>query len=203
MKTFFGLLLLAAVLGLLFWFWPTTDEWLTYQNETYDFQLTYPPDWRIWEGELVGVPVISVIPPATASSSLPLSHHSNFTQVSIFPAGVPTEGVFGETATSTVAFQPPLTQAWDYHLAAGQTWGTYANFQTPPSSWEPWGFLWGAVAVSDQETRCLGSRDQVLSATDCDLPRSPGARVVHFGQIDDASRQRVVQIMESFRFSDR
>src|SRR3989344_4494329 len=79
-----------------------TDAWSTYRNDVYGFEITYPSDWQIAEfPDDPAAPTFNIFPESVTEKP-PFIHHDDVTQVSIFPQGVPTEGIFGENVPSDV-----------------------------------------------------------------------------------------------------
>ena len=94
------------------------DDWVTYTNNQYDFTLSHPPDWEVAEFTSGLVLGINIYKPdvSTTTLSQPLIHHDNATFVGIFPDGIGTEGILGQTRNSSINFREDTTQAFDYVL---------------------------------------------------------------------------------------
>ena len=180
---------------------PAETQWLTYTNETYGFRLEYPSDWRVAEFSDGAFPAINVYKPETTEGlDLPLIHHSNATQVSVFPNGVPTEGIIGQSQPSTLTFKPGGALATDFVLADGSRWATYSRFNRAPAGWDQSGFVWGAVKLDDLTIDCLV--DGVELPTDqCAPPLPDGAVLLRHANVSRQDRADVERILSSLTFT--
>lgn len=180
---------------------PAEPQWLTYTNDTYGFRLEYPSDWRVAEFSDGAFPAVNVYKPETAAGlELPLIHHSNATQVSIFPSGVPTEGIIGQDQPSTLSFKPNGALAIDFVLADGSRWATYVRFDQAPASWNQSGFVWGSVKLDDLVINCLVNG--VEMATDqCAPPLPDGAELLRRATVSREDQGTVERILTSFTFT--
>ncbi|MEX0918129.1 MAG: hypothetical protein WDZ93_03160 [Candidatus Paceibacterota bacterium] len=178
-----------------------TTTWVTYENETYNFSLEHPSDWRINVSEdEPGTPKINVYPPETDTSTLPFTHHSEeVTHVSVFPHGIPTEGFFGEATESSVDLSVPVERASDFVLDDGIPFATIAFLNTDTNAWTESGFLFAHVRVADQKVICMREGEE-LPANACDPLM--GDTLVRSGSIDSARRAATVRILESFTFTE-
>ncbi len=175
------------------------NTWKTYTNETYRFSVQYPPDWAVFDGQGVDLtPKINIYKPGDASvSSPPYDHHStDIAQVSFFPMGVPTEGVFGASATSSIQ-GANIKSATDFLLGNGNPWGTMILFKNPPASWREYGFAWLSVPLADVQTTCTRNGTEIPE-TGCD-PLS-GDTIIRNGSIDENLRNTEREIFSTFRF---
>ncbi|OGY97859.1 MAG: hypothetical protein A2855_02180 [Candidatus Liptonbacteria bacterium RIFCSPHIGHO2_01_FULL_57_28] len=173
-------------------------DWVTYHSAKYGFEVRHPADWTVAVTEGVE-PKINIYKMGEMAKP-PFIHHNNVTQVSIFPKGVGTEGVDGETTTSTVKFAEPVEQATDFILSDGSRWATYVTFDKRPASWEPFGFVWASVQVNDPSSECVLD-GQVLPLNQCDLGDRPeGAKMVLGGTINKADRGIEEHILATLRF---
>src|SRR3989344_9530509 len=67
-----------------------TADWKVYKNEKYGLEIKHPPDWQIYASKnpYDYDDIINIY----KTGKPPFTHHSNVTQVSIFPKGLATEG---------------------------------------------------------------------------------------------------------------
>ncbi|MEX0919304.1 MAG: hypothetical protein WDZ64_00960 [Parcubacteria group bacterium] len=176
-----------------------TITWQTYTNEEFNFSLEYPSNWEIAEYPDHNVtPRFNLYPESNNTSGLPYTHHSgNIAHVSIFPQGVPTEGFFGESSTSSVDFQIETVGARDYILSSGARFATIANASSSPTSWNESGYVFSHVFIEELETECL-SEGEVVSQAECD-PLF-GDVIVRTGSVSQEDRATQVRILESLEF---
>lgn len=175
-----------------------TTTWVTYTNEAYGFEILHPQDWRVATSGHPAEPIINIYPQSETEQP-PFIHHNIATNVSIFPGGVPTEGIFGDSATSTVPFTEPVLAAIDFTLRDGSRWGTYAVFENPGVGWQEWGFIWARAPVSGLQELCVIG-EQEIPGNDCPIFDNPDARVVREGVIDERVRAIEIEMLKSFRF---
>lgn len=199
---------LAVVVGIAAYFFfagvpdkgrPAEVRWVTYTNEEFGFSIDYPENWQVLEFPDDDIAPRIHIVKAGETKTPPFTHYSDVTQVSIFPEGVPTEGVFGETIESGVSFGEETEMASDYVLEDGTPWVTFATFVRPPSSWQPWGFVWASVEVEDAEASCFRNGAE-LPADACDP--FVGDTIVRRGTVNREDRALQVRMLGSLRFLD-
>ncbi|MBX4198644.1 GerMN domain-containing protein [Candidatus Parcubacteria bacterium] len=174
------------------------NEWLTYSNEKYSFEIKYPKDWQVVVDDS-GEPKINIFK-KTETEKPPFIHHSNVTHVSIYPKGIGTEGVQGESAPSGLQFQETMKTATDFLLKDGATWATYANIDTKTTNWQPWGFLWAGLKVESRKTECIQPGKIPIQGA-CDLGvEFKNSKTVVSGTVNEADREIQEEILRSFRF---
>ncbi len=173
------------------------EGWRTYENTDFDFTLEYPPGWIVATGTIGLVPAVSVYPAADATGTPPFSQHSDATHVSVYPEGIPTEGVFGETQQSDVIVPVPGASQKDLVLDSGRPWATIATFDKHPGSWTDAGFVFAAVTIEDATTSCKRGTTVVTDGT-CD-PLT-GDTLVRSGYVDPVLRSAEEEILRSFHF---
>lgn len=178
-----------------------TNGWSTYTNEQFGFSLMYPPEWQVYEAPNDPIaPKFNIYKPGSDEQTLPLTHHSpNVTHVSVFPKGIPTEGIFGESETSTVSFSVPTNQARDYLLSDGTHWSTFAGIDTTHPKWNDSGFIFARTNIQDEETTCF--RDTEFQEPEqCD-PLT-GDRIIRHGTINAMDRAIQEAILSSFTIEE-
>ncbi|MEX1027158.1 MAG: hypothetical protein WD049_04025 [Candidatus Paceibacterota bacterium] len=185
-----------------------TGDWETFTSDEFNVSLRYPSDWEVnvHSPDLEGdqsvrfiVPAINVVPADTVGST-PFDHFADRPNVSIYPYGIPTEGVSGEQEPSAVPFAEETVRAVDYVLADGSPWATYAVFAHPPESWEAWGFVWARTTVNGLVVECFAD-GRLVSDNECD-PLS-GHQLIRAGTVSAEERAIVEVILESVRFRNR
>lgn len=172
-------------------------KWQTYTNGTYKFSIDYPSDWKVVEDDFVGSPRITLYDPKkTGGAQPPFDHHSFATHVSIFPKGLPTEGVSGETQDTQVKSRESINRGLDFLLKDKKPWATMLTFKDTPASWQG-GFVWAAVTIGDLDISCLRG-EQFVPYEQCDV--LTGDLYVREGIIDAILREKEVKMLESFQF---
>jgi hypothetical protein len=178
----------------------TDAAWQTYTNNEYHFSLSYPANWTVTSGSINGdknIPAINLYPSDSKVTSLPFDHFQSVANVSIYPLGIPTEGVVGETQDLTLAVGEEVNQAHQYVLTDGTWWGAYITFKKPPTDWMPYGFMWARVSVPDLVVTCLRSLE-AIKIESCDP--TGGDVIKRAGSIDPTEQDTVKRIVASFHF---
>jgi hypothetical protein len=178
---------------------PQTQEvkWATYTSTKYGFQIDYPETWTVFED--TKVPGINIYKKSDTKPDY-LSHHSNFTHVSIYPQGIGTEGVLGQTASSSVTFSALPRQSYDFLLKDGKKWASMASFINSPSSWQPWGYIWAGIKIDNLKLECIRDGKVIMNDV-CEIgPESINDQTVRSGSIDTDDRKTEEQILASFKF---
>ncbi len=173
-------------------------EWKTYRSDEFHFEIDYPATWEkaFFPDHALG-PVINFYP-GGLEEDLPLIHHSSVPQVSIFPHGIPTEGVFGVTATSSIAFGIPTRLMHDFITSDGDAWATFMAPQYAPPSWNESGFIWAEAPPHNLSIDCV--RDGVTIDEEMCDPIF-GDQIIRHGSVDEPLREIQVEMLESFRFT--
>ena len=179
-----------------------TTGWNVFESETYGFRLRYPDGWRVASFPDHEIAPTFNIYPENIEESGPFTHHSDIPHVSVFPKGVPTEGIFGESKKSEVLFQEEALEMRDFVLVDGEVWATLAglSFTDRPLTWTESGFIFARARIANLETICL--RDGVpVSEEVCD-PLF-GDTIVREGNVDSFERAIERAILESFQFTQQ
>lgn len=179
------------------------SEWVEFESQDFDFSLSYPNNWNqntdttfkmspkfnfYYQDESVG-------------AELPFDHFSNVTQVSVFPGGVPTEGVHGESRSLDFEVGFDVSdESRVYVLDDGTPFAAYIKPETPPLSWAEAGFVWMRLQIEDLKSRCL--RDNVeIGQSECD-PLVRGDTIVRTGDVDTAKWSLQKEIVKSISFKE-
>lgn len=176
-----------------------TSTWETYTNEGFGFSIRHPESWQVHEAPEDPIePKFNIYKPP-AQAELPYTHHTQgATHVSVFPHGIPTEGVFGESRESTVDFGAGAQQARDFILADGTVWATFANFPNASTDWNESGFVFAAVEVGNLETECR--RDgEIIPEEQCD-PLASDDQIIRRGSVSEEDRRIQELMLESLEF---
>jgi len=174
-----------------------TSGWSEYVNEQYGFAIKYPSDWEVAalpDDELA--PKFNFYKPTSADAEPPFDHFSEVTNVSIFPHGIPTEGVVSQEADIEITTQEQTKRARTYVLSDGTPWAHYLQFTQAPSSWNSSGFLWSKLKKQNFTTECFRDEEPVGSQ-ECD-PMF-GDNIIHKGTVDETDYQTQLKMIETFR----
>ncbi|MFW5888137.1 MAG: Gmad2 immunoglobulin-like domain-containing protein [Patescibacteria group bacterium] len=176
-----------------------TSDWETYRNEEYGFSLRYPSGWKIHEETDHPVSVMfNFYKPSEEIGDPPYDHHSSdVTHVSVFPEGIPKEGIFGESVASGVDFKEEVVEPKDYVLAGDTPFATKADLSSPPAEWNESAFIFANTPISNLEVKCKNN-GEVTSKEECDVMM--GDTPVRYGNINEIDRAVEVAILESFEF---
>ena len=175
--------------------------WIKYTSVDFNFSISFPHDWKIYEDlENDLEPKINIYKPAYTTKP-PLTHFSPETNISIFPKGLATEGVIGETRDSkigsTILSAEKIEKATDFLLADGKVWANFIVFSEPPQSWKPWGFIWVNTAIRDLTYKCQsGTYEKPIE--ECDP--FTGDVLKRVGKIDGTTRDLQMKILSTFKF---
>ncbi|MDP3795122.1 MAG: hypothetical protein Q8R13_04330 [bacterium] len=172
----------------------TDADWKTYRDPTYNFELRHPPLWNVTVTTTVE-PVINIY----RRGNPPLTHHTNETQVSIFPNGLGTEGPAGR---SREVEERDITREDEAHAVEfflennGRPWGHFISFTNPPASWGDFGFVWASAKIQNPQLRC---RDPQKTLEQCD-PFGDGLDVS--GTVDPEEYATIGSILATFAFTE-
>jgi hypothetical protein len=213
------LVLITAALVLFLWFL-TLDKgtggdgiiigseengWNTYINEEYNFKISFPNDWKVYEDFELTSPIVNVYKPQFDKKP-PFDHFSNTNAVSIFPRGVETEALIGQIIDSDIDFETDFSETGatvekvsDYVLENGQIWARYITFEGLEEPWKPWGSVWSRAEISDSEFYCIsGMTGENIEVNNCNP--FGGDVFVRQGEIDPTIVEIQDRILESFSF---
>lgn len=181
-----------------------TSTWQEFTNTQYDFSLKYPAD--DWEEHAdTEQPFTTKFnfyqKPAGVTLDLPLDHFANVNHVSVYPQGIPTEGVFGETRDFDLAVPFAVTDdSRIYTLANGTPFAAYIKPKEPPRSWNESGFIWVRLKIDNLETQCVRDGSEI-SRDECD-PLVQGDRVIRAGVVDTTFWQQAQALLNTISFAE-
>jgi hypothetical protein len=121
---------------------------------------------------------------------LPLDHFANVSHFSVYPKGIPTEGLFGETRSFDVdvlftVSDVPFTVSEEseiFLLEDGTPFAAYVKPAALPRGWTESGFFWLRARVEDLRVRCLRDGEEV-GPEECD-PLRRDDRILRTGRVD-------------------
>lgn len=179
-----------------------TADWTPLYSEEYDFRLRYPAeDWSFaFDTSFSLSPKFNVyLQPAGVSLDPPLDHFANVSHFSLYPKGIPTEGLFGKTRPFHLSAPFRVSpESSLYLLEDGTPFGAMVKPVRLPESWTDAGFIWMRVRTEDMEVRCM--RDgQEVSRKECD-PMLAGDRIVRTGTVDERTWEMEMAMLETLRF---
>lgn len=116
---------------------PNGEVWSTYHSEELGFRVDHPPGWKVHESTDERSPVVSFYEPASWDEPPKTPHASEERGfVAIFPRGLGTEGVFGETGDVALDLNEELDRETSKHytLRDGETWAWFLELEDRPAS---------------------------------------------------------------------
>ena len=174
------------------------EEWKTYTNTEFNFKVDFPSDWKVYEDFERTSPIINIYK-SRFDVKPPFDQFSNIDAVLVFPRGVETEALIGETIDSEIVLVDSVEfeSVIDYVLKDGQIWATYITFEEVPESWKSWGSVWARSYVENIEFTCRSGEDEI-DINKCDP--FGGDTFVREGETDVEVREIQERILESFEF---
>ena len=175
---------------------PESPSVRTFESEQYGFSLEYPEGWQWSSSNDFQVAFNAFIPPPEGTKP-PFIHHHNVTNVSIFPDGVPTEGLIGEMRP--VAFDVPFEieeRSLMFVLEDGTPFAAYIRPANPPDSWGESGFIWVRAHLDEISTRCFDPDGNEVSEATCD-PLGGNVTVRWSGRLEPKEWNEVMQVLGS------
>lgn len=172
-----------------------TGEWQTYRSEEFDFEIKYPPSWSVAESDEIA-PMISIY--KAGQSGAPFNHFANALHMSIYPHGIPTEGVQSERQEASVKVKGS-SKANDLLLENGNVFASSYTFEELPASWEPWGFLWARGRIDNQGSKCIKDGEEI-PREECDI--FEGDSIVVTGSVSASERALIEAMLQTFTFTN-
>ncbi|MDZ7726411.1 MAG: hypothetical protein U5L75_02420 [Candidatus Campbellbacteria bacterium] len=157
----------------------------TFESSDYGFSFDRPYDWQFESSSEITPMFSAYVKPAGVPVTPPFDHFANVTHVSVYPEGIPTEGLIGET--EPIDFDPgfELTQESQmYVLEDGTPFAAYLVPENKPESWGESGYIWMRVRVEDLTTECFGG-EELIPEEECD-PMTEDHIIVREGEINES-----------------
>lgn len=177
---------------------PETFEetvWKKHTNKDYGFEIEYPEHWTINTSDL---PAINFYPPTVKNPESEYTPHDNVTHFSIYPLGIPTEGVRGETKESNFELSIEVDKKTDFILTDNTVWATSINPIKVSKNWKDWGFLWFEYEIKNPTYGCINGASPV-PVEECDL--YSGDQFTRSGEVDSKDLDDIKErMLKSFRF---
>lgn len=181
-----------------------TSEWEDFKNEQFNFSLRYPAnDWNMYNGDSNELfPAFNFyIKPAGVPLDLPLNHFANFNHVSVYPEGIPTEGVFGQTKDFGLDLGIEVEEESKlYLLEDGTPFAAFIKPDNPPQSWNENGFVWMRLEINNLNVRCLRDGEEIDS-DDCD-PMAEDDQIMRSGSVNEELWEIQKEVVKSFVFTE-
>ncbi|PIR89399.1 MAG: hypothetical protein COU07_00675 [Candidatus Harrisonbacteria bacterium CG10_big_fil_rev_8_21_14_0_10_40_38] len=175
-----------------------TSDWETYESPEFNFSIRYPKDWQISEFPENPISPTFNIYPKNITDDPPFNHFNLIPNVSIFPQGVPTEGVIGTNVPSDIIFSEETNRAIDFLMENGKSWATYTSFLNLPKNWSSDGFVWARVKITDFSVSC--ERDgREINLTECNTFTGHD-HYIYRGETDEEVRKIEEAMLKSFKF---
>jgi hypothetical protein len=172
-------------------------NWVKYTNTDFNFTISFPENWKIYEDlSDAKTPKINIYQPEY-KTTLPLDNFSKESNVSIFPKGLPTDAVMGQTQGVNFNLVEKTDKAFDYLLTNKMAWASFITFANPNKTWEPWGFIWLNTEIKDMTYKCK-SGDKEVALDICNT--FEGDILERQGSIDKEVRNTELKILSTFKF---
>jgi hypothetical protein len=184
----------------------TTEDgsWNTYVNETYGFTINFPNSWRVSEDFERVSPIINIYKPEFDLQA-PFDHFANYNNVTIFPRGIETESIIGQTNESELLMHESIEELIDekteYILSDKTVWATQINFnkklQKQLLTWKPWGFVWVRTKILDESYSCTNGSVEIL-LDECNP--FEGDEFIRHGKVKTEDVETLEKIISTFKF---
>jgi len=174
-------------------------DWVKYTNTDFNFTISFPKDWKIYEDlSDINAPKINIYKPEYKTKT-PLNNFSQESNISIFPKGLATDVVVGKTQDVNFNLKEKTAKSFDYLLTNNLAWASFITFNTPPKSWQSWGFVWLNTEVKNLTYKCKSGSKEV----ELDLCNTfEGDILERQGSIDKEIRNTELKILSTFKFID-
>lgn len=177
------------------------SEWETFENKEYGFKLRYPSGWdTAFDPDDPLAPKFSFyVDRAGVSQNAPFDHFANVDHVSIYPQGIPTEGVMGETEKVSPGLNSNLSDSSRAYVLEDETpFALYLQFEDVSSSWNESGFTWVRLNVENLKEKCMRDGEEI-SMEECVLLGGDD-EIVRTGTVDENIWAEEKAIVRSIKF---
>jgi hypothetical protein len=175
---------------------PGPAAWQEFAVPEYGFALRHPPGWLTASSTEIEPKYNVYLPLAVTAPAPPYTHHNNVSNVSVFPEGLGTEGLFGpsESVNFDVGFElRPNSRV--FTLESGEPFAAYLLPVNPPATWAEAGFVWVRLGINNLESVCRRA-GQVISAEQCD-PLGGNDEITWVGTPSSAEWSTLLQILRT------
>ena len=170
--------------------------WNLYENKEYGFSIEFPSEWKIYEDFEEISPTINIYLPKKDVYP-PFDHFADINNVSIFPKGVQTETVIGQSQKTKIGFNFKSDKSIDYVLEDGTIWATYISFDSVKDPWKSWGFIWTRNTINNLVYKCQRGELEI-SLNECNPFEDD--KFVRSGSVNSDIRVIQEEIIKSFKF---
>lgn len=180
-----------------------TSNWQSYENQQFGFSLRYPQDdWKQYEDTSFEFSPKFNFYPAVGEeiAEPPFDHFANVNHVSVYPQGVPTEGLTAQSRP--LEMELPFAVSQDSRVFVMEDGTPFAAvirpLDIPLVGWLESGFIYSRLHIDNLETRCL--RDgQEVSQDQCD-PLAEGGEIVWSGSVNEDLWPVLQEVIRNFEF---
>jgi len=175
-----------------------TSMWQEYTAGRYGYTVRHPQSWNATSNSgPADVPVLNIV--QSDNAAVPIDHHTNTTNLSIFPQGIPREGLFAQTRPFNLETSFPVAEeSRVYILEDGTPFAAYIVPENPPSTWNESGFIWLRAHVENLTSHCV--RDTVEVPEDVCDPMVTSDEVRRNGTIETDAWQTGLAILRTLSF---
>lgn len=186
--------------------------WNIYKNETYQFEISYPPDWNIYESkELPPIDTVGAINiyKGTDSGNPGFMPPENETFVGIYPRGSDAPVFLGGSLSSEGREGKNINEVRGENvreniLDNGQVWRIGIGFNKAPSSWLNHGLISASVKVENPIEVCIKNGKEI-GWSECNHPSfEPNYDYIRLnGKINSEDMKTIRQILSTFKFLEK
>ncbi|NJW53707.1 Gmad2 immunoglobulin-like domain-containing protein [Salinimicrobium oceani] len=181
-----------------------------YTSQKWHFSAEIPASFEVFEGQLPGeAPVINFYD-QNIPKDPPFAIHNDasFLYIAVLPEGFGVDAPGGPRTTLqtynenfVLSFDLDLQNSYAYLLENGEAWAMSLRFHSPPPGWNEYGNIFVFYEVQDFRAECFSSNTgKKIPLAQCD---ALGGDVMKFyGEISEAKKQALNDILESLYFTD-